>query len=43
MCLSSVYGAIGVECIYRAIGVERVRVRRVANLSVTHSGIMHLT
>jgi hypothetical protein len=43
MCLSSVYGAIGVECIYRAIGVERVRVRRVANLSVTHSEIMHLT
>jgi hypothetical protein len=31
--LSSVYGAIG---------VERVRVERVANLCITHSEMMHL-
>jgi hypothetical protein len=29
--------------VYGAISVERVRVRRVANLCVTCSGMMHLT
>jgi hypothetical protein len=32
-----------ITIIYGAIGVERVRVGRVAKLCVTHSGMMHLT
>jgi hypothetical protein len=31
------------EVFIYAIGVERVRVGQVANLCVSHSGIMHLT
>jgi hypothetical protein len=32
-----------IAIVYGPIGVERIRVGRVANICVTHSGIMHLT
>jgi hypothetical protein len=32
-----------IAIVYGAIGVERVRVGHVANICITHSGMMHLT
>jgi hypothetical protein len=42
MYLSSVYVAIGLECVYGAIGVQRVRIGCVVNLCVIRSAAMHL-
>jgi hypothetical protein len=42
MYLSSVYVAIGLECVYGAIGVQRVRIGCVVNLCVIRSVAMHL-